>query len=346
MYAETITVILPTYRRPQLLKRAIASVLAQTYPHFLLYIYDNASGDETEEVVRAFQQRDSRIHYHRHPENIGSLANFAYGIERVQTPYFSVFSDDDHLLPTLFATALATYRNYPDAGIVALSQIERTEEGRVIHVGLHTRKPFEYYPAPEGTAQVFQSDFPAWTSILYATHAVRNQKPYLTSNFFHDVYFNYQIAYRSGIALVNQPGAIYTHHAACFSAQYSHRKRIENLHDVLRLLPQVGLLPSALESQVNVLFTREFFDRCLHSGLKSLALGDLETAAFALDSLSTVKPRTPSTRLFRSLYALQKAVPSTRYALASLLRIRKLLKRWLLWLHFLGSFPPADVPNF
>lgn len=324
MSEPRITVILPTYRRPQLLKRAIESVLAQTYPDFLLCIYDNASGDETAEVAHSFQQRDSRIHYHCHPQNIGSLANFAYGIERVQTPYFSVFSDDDHLLPTLFATALATYRKYPDAGMVALSQIERTEEGRVVHVGLHARPPFEYYPAPEGTAQVFQSDFPAWTSILYATSVVRGLKPYLTSNFFHDVYFNYQIAYRSGIALVNQPGAIYTHHAACFSAHYSYRKRIENLADVLRLLSQVGPLPPAIESQVNALFTGKFSDLCLHSGIKSLAQGDLETAAFALDSLPA-----HSRRLLRSLYALQKAVPTTRYILSSLLRIRNLLKETL-----------------
>jgi glycosyltransferase involved in cell wall biosynthesis len=46
-----ITTIIPTYRRPKLLRRAIKSVLNQTYLHFQVCVYDNASGDETAEVV-------------------------------------------------------------------------------------------------------------------------------------------------------------------------------------------------------------------------------------------------------------------------------------------------------
>lgn len=46
-----ITTIIPTYRRPRLLRRAIRSVLNQTYPHFQVCVYDNASGDETATIV-------------------------------------------------------------------------------------------------------------------------------------------------------------------------------------------------------------------------------------------------------------------------------------------------------
>jgi glycosyltransferase involved in cell wall biosynthesis len=34
-------------------------------------IYDNASGDETAEVVSEFAKKDARVKYHCHPENIG-----------------------------------------------------------------------------------------------------------------------------------------------------------------------------------------------------------------------------------------------------------------------------------
>jgi len=86
-----ITTIIPTYRRPNLLRRAIISVLNQTYPNFQLCIYDNASGDETPEVVAEFAKHDSRIKYYCHPENIGALNNFNYGMERVNTPFFHSF---------------------------------------------------------------------------------------------------------------------------------------------------------------------------------------------------------------------------------------------------------------
>ena len=45
-----ITTVIPTYRRPALLAQAIRSVLTQTYPHFLVCVYDNASADETADV--------------------------------------------------------------------------------------------------------------------------------------------------------------------------------------------------------------------------------------------------------------------------------------------------------
>ena len=38
-----ITTVIPTYRRPHMLQRAIRSVLDQTYPHFKICVYDNAS---------------------------------------------------------------------------------------------------------------------------------------------------------------------------------------------------------------------------------------------------------------------------------------------------------------
>ena len=81
-----ISVIIPTFRRPQLLKRAIDSVLAQTYPHFQICIYDDASKDETCQIIE--QYRDERITYHAHLENIGLNNNYNYGLDRVNTPLF------------------------------------------------------------------------------------------------------------------------------------------------------------------------------------------------------------------------------------------------------------------
>jgi glycosyltransferase involved in cell wall biosynthesis len=71
-----ITTIIPTFRRPQLLRRAIRSVLAQNYDRFRVCIYDNASGDETAAVVGQFAREDPRVHYYCHSSNIGAWDNF------------------------------------------------------------------------------------------------------------------------------------------------------------------------------------------------------------------------------------------------------------------------------
>ena len=68
----TVSIIIPTYNRKLLIGRSIRSVLNQTYRDFELIIVDDASTDNTEEVVSSFN--DERIKYVRHEKNKGEAA--------------------------------------------------------------------------------------------------------------------------------------------------------------------------------------------------------------------------------------------------------------------------------
>ena len=145
-----ITAIIPTYKRPQRLKKAIESVLNQTFPLFEVWIFDNHSGDETEEVVWTFQKSDPRVHYCKHKVNIGAVANFNFGLKQVCTPFFSFLSDDDVLLPTFYETSLTVFKKFPQAGFVCGSVILANESGTVINVTTLSWKEREYYEPPDG----------------------------------------------------------------------------------------------------------------------------------------------------------------------------------------------------
>ncbi len=101
-----VTTVIPKFRRPRLLKRAIRSALNQTRSELIVSVFDNASGDETPHVIADFMKRDSRVRYFRQPENIGAFRNFEYGMRQVSTPYFSFLSDDDLLVPGLYQEAI------------------------------------------------------------------------------------------------------------------------------------------------------------------------------------------------------------------------------------------------
>ena len=60
---------IPTYRRPELLPRAIASVLCQTFEDFELLIIDDVSQDTAGQVVKSIS--DERIRYCRNEINKG-----------------------------------------------------------------------------------------------------------------------------------------------------------------------------------------------------------------------------------------------------------------------------------
>ena len=56
---DLISVIIPTYNCGPYIQASIESVLAQTYPHFEIVVVDDGSTDNTQEVMRQFQ--DPRV---------------------------------------------------------------------------------------------------------------------------------------------------------------------------------------------------------------------------------------------------------------------------------------------
>jgi glycosyltransferase involved in cell wall biosynthesis len=93
-----VTVGIPTYNRAALLKEALESVLAQTYSKFRLVISDNASTDETSEVVASYG--DARIDYIRAERNIGMIGNFNRLINLRTREFLMLLPDDDRHIRT------------------------------------------------------------------------------------------------------------------------------------------------------------------------------------------------------------------------------------------------------
>jgi len=120
---EKITTLIPTYRRPKYLRRAILSVLRQTYGNLQVNVFDNASLDETSAVVSSLSEDDARLKYFCHERNIGALANFRYAFQSINTPYFSILSDDDCITQDFYENAINVLNSYPDVMFVILNSL-------------------------------------------------------------------------------------------------------------------------------------------------------------------------------------------------------------------------------
>ncbi|MEH1981529.1 MAG: glycosyltransferase family 2 protein [Nostoc sp.] len=88
-----VSVIIPTYNRPEYLKQAIASAIKQTYQNIEIIISDNCSSENPQELVESFG--DSRIRFWRHQQNVGMLANQLHGFKMAQGKYVASLHDDD-----------------------------------------------------------------------------------------------------------------------------------------------------------------------------------------------------------------------------------------------------------
>ena len=119
------------------------SVLNQSYGDFCVRIFDNASGDGTEEAAGEMMRLDSRVQYYRHPQNIGGLQNMMFGMARVTTPYFNVLCDDDLLMPGLLGRAATMHEQAETPRAFVSSRVATVDPAGLIG---------EPYPQPEQTA--------------------------------------------------------------------------------------------------------------------------------------------------------------------------------------------------
>lgn len=65
---NTFTIIIPSWNRASILPRAIQSIIDQTYPHWELIIIDDGSDDNTQEVLKQFNDPRIKIITHEKPK--------------------------------------------------------------------------------------------------------------------------------------------------------------------------------------------------------------------------------------------------------------------------------------
>src|SRR5882762_7551871 len=102
-----ISVVIPVYNREHEVRRAIESVLAQTYASWELLIIDDCSTDHTQDSVGEYL-KDSRIHYFRQSQNRGAAAARNRGIGEARYDYVSLLDSDDAFHPEFLKQSVNT----------------------------------------------------------------------------------------------------------------------------------------------------------------------------------------------------------------------------------------------
>ncbi|HLX33452.1 MAG TPA: glycosyltransferase family A protein [Gaiellaceae bacterium] len=104
--APLVSVVIPTYNWSSVLRFAVASALAQTYPRLEVVVVGDGCTDDSEKVVASFD--DERVRWHNLPENSGSQStpNNA-GIELARGEWIAYLGHDDVWLPSHLSLLMA-----------------------------------------------------------------------------------------------------------------------------------------------------------------------------------------------------------------------------------------------
>jgi O-antigen biosynthesis protein len=136
-----ISIIITSYNYGRFLSRTIASACEQRASgvELEIVIVDNASTDDSWQIICDAAAEDDRIRAFRNDSNIGGLANHHRGIELARMDRLLLLSADDYLLPGHVARIVAAHAEHPDIDYVFTSYIQIDESDRFLrfigHVG-------------------------------------------------------------------------------------------------------------------------------------------------------------------------------------------------------------------
>lgn len=88
-----VSIITPTYNRPDYLKQALKSAISQTYQNIEIIVSDNCSPENPQAIVESFN--DPRIRFSRNETNLGMLPNTIKAFKMARGKYVAALLDDD-----------------------------------------------------------------------------------------------------------------------------------------------------------------------------------------------------------------------------------------------------------
>jgi glycosyltransferase involved in cell wall biosynthesis len=127
------SVLLATHNDARYLPLAVESVLRQTLSDLELVVVDDASTDDTAELLSGIS--DSRLVVLRNDNQLGLAASLNRALDHAQGQYFARLDADDVALPDRLELQLARFR---DLGVLGTAVLDLNEEG---HLGTLHRNP-------------------------------------------------------------------------------------------------------------------------------------------------------------------------------------------------------------
>jgi glycosyltransferase involved in cell wall biosynthesis len=118
-----VSVIMPSYNHEKYVSEAIDSVLNQSFADFELIIIDDCSNDNSQNIIREYQLKDSRIRSFFHPENMGISKTYNDGVRRALGKFIAFLDSDDLWLKTKLEKQIALLRKNEDLAVWSEGEI-------------------------------------------------------------------------------------------------------------------------------------------------------------------------------------------------------------------------------
>ena len=160
-YDSFLGIYIPTYNRGKLLEENLSTILPQFQEYnFPVFVLDDSSQDDTEEMVRNFEKRFNNIFYIRNASNSGLYLNILKCLAMANTKYLWLMGDDDAISKGSLETIIPVLRKGYDYAV--LNSIALDKDLKEVRLNKIIKcKTDRIYPA--GMSPKLLVDLKKWT---------------------------------------------------------------------------------------------------------------------------------------------------------------------------------------
>ena len=117
------TVAIPVFNQRDFIAQTVRSALDQDIADLEILVVDNASSDDTGNVVRGIAAGNARVRYVRHPANIGMARNFSACISLAKGEFVQILCADDALEPGCTDALVDALTKHPECVLAGCGRI-------------------------------------------------------------------------------------------------------------------------------------------------------------------------------------------------------------------------------
>lgn len=128
---ERLTIVILSYNRQNLLRKAVASCFEQSNKNFDLIIVDNGSTDGAADYINLLDHSEIEVIKKFNGENLGAPASELIGVEAAKTPWITYLCDDDYL-DAGFVENFYSISNFDSRSCIVFSSLLVDECGSII----------------------------------------------------------------------------------------------------------------------------------------------------------------------------------------------------------------------
>jgi len=245
MKRPTLSVVIPNYNHAKFLPACLAAVASQSVPADEIIVVDDASTDNSLEVLEGLARQYPTLKVFRNPKNLGVAGAVNHGLEVATGEFIALEGADDEVMPGFFEKSLAVLAEHPGAGLsTGICRMFDTDSNLGYNFGLHISDKPCFLP-PEKVAELVRQDrfLVFCNAMLWRREALAKAGNYHVPLRWHtDWWPLFALAFRHGVCFVPEVLAEFRSKPSSFSntGKKKFKAQVEILRYALDLIDRPG----------------------------------------------------------------------------------------------------------